>query len=85
MAKSKIINLLIAAVLACVLWVYVVTVERTDMEWDFYNIPVVMDGENILEEKGLRIISDKKLTVSLRLFGNRSDLNKLRILRCGWI
>ena len=49
MAKSKIINLLIAAVLACVLWVYVVTVERTDMEWDFYNIPVVMDGENILE------------------------------------
>ncbi len=78
MAKSKVINLLIAAVLACILWVFVVTVERTDMEWDFYNIPVVLDGEEALEKRGLRVISEKDLTVSLRLFGNRSDMNKLR-------
>lgn len=78
MAKSKIFNLLLAAVLACILWVYVVTVERTDMEWDFYNIPVVMDGESVLEGRGLKITSDTELTVSLRLYGNRSDLNKLR-------
>lgn len=76
--KSKVLTILLAAAIAFGLWLYVITVERTQIEYTFYNVPVVMDGESVLEDRGLMITSDTEQTVNLTLSGNRSDLNKLK-------
>lgn len=76
--KNKVVHVLLSLLLAFGLWVYVITVERTETEQTFYNVPVVIDGESVLEDRGLKITSDTDLTVTLRLSGNRSVLNNLR-------
>lgn len=76
--KNKALTALLAVVIAFALWTYVITVEQPESEETFYNVPVVLDGSTILEEKGLMITSETDLTVTLKLSGNRSDLNKLR-------
>ena len=76
--KNKVFHILLSVVIAFALWVYVITVERTETEQTFYNVPVVIDGESVLEDRGLKITSDTELTVTLRLSGKRSVLNDLR-------
>lgn len=76
--KSKVWTIVLSAVIAFGLWMYVITVERTETEQTFYNVPVILDGESVLQERGLKITSDKDLSVTLKLSGNRSALNKLR-------
>lgn len=76
--KRKILHGLLAAVLAFGIWVYVVTVVSPESENTYYNIPVVLSNESVLLEKGLMVASDTEPTVTLRLRGNRSDLNKLK-------
>lgn len=76
--KSKVLTILLSAAIAFGLWLYVITVERTQIEYTFYNVPVVMDGESVLEDRGLMITSDTDQTVNLTLSGNRSVLNKLK-------
>ena len=74
--KNKILTILLSAVIAIGLWVYVVTVVSPDSERTYYNIPVVLQNENALAEKGLMITS-KLPAVTLTLSGNRMDLNTL--------
>lgn len=54
---------------------YVVTVVSPEAEETFYDIPISYQND-ILDERGLMIVSDTP-TVTLRLKGNRSDLNEL--------
>lgn len=68
---------MLSFVLACILWMYVITVVSPGSKDTFYNIPVVLQGETLLEDRGLIITSDKNQTVTLELEGNRSDLLKL--------
>ena len=76
--KSKVLTVLLSAVIAFGLWLYVISVERTQIEYTFHNVPVIFDGESVLEDRGLMITSDMDQTVTLTLSGNRSDLNKLK-------
>jgi YbbR domain-containing protein len=76
--KSKVLTGLLSVAIAFGLWLYVITVERTQIEQTFYNVPVVLDGESVLEDRGLMITSNAERTVTLKLSGNRSDLNKLK-------
>ena len=76
--KNKILTALLAALIAIALWAYVITVERPESENTFYYVPVVLDGENVLQDRGMMITSDTDLTVTLKLAGKRSDLNKLK-------
>lgn len=76
--KSKVLTALLAFCIAFGLWLYVITVERTQIEYTFYNVPVVMDGESVLEDRGLMIASDTDRTINLTLSGSRSVLNKLK-------
>lgn len=76
--KSKVLTALLSVLLAFTLWSYVITVEQPESEETFYNVPVVLDGGTILSERSLMITSETNLTVTLKLSGNRSDLNKLR-------
>ena len=59
------------------LWVYVITVVSPNSEATFYNIPVVVQGEPMLESYGLMNVTENIPTVTLKLSGNRSDLNKV--------
>lgn len=74
--KNKIISIVVSAVVAFGLWLYVIIVVSPGSEETYYNVQVVLQNENILEERGLMITSDFE-PVNLTLSGNRTDLNKL--------
>lgn len=76
--KNKVLMGLLSFVIASGLWIYVVTVVSPESEATFYNVPVVLSNESVLNEKGLMIVSDSEPTITLRLAGNRSDLNSLK-------
>ena len=75
--KKRIGYFLLALVLAFGLWYYVISVVSPGSEDTFYNIPVVLEGESALEDRGLMITSVGNTSVTLVLSGNRSDLNEL--------
>ncbi len=76
--KNKILYALLSLVIAFGLWVYVITVVSPESEATYYDIPVVLNNESVLNDKGLMIVSEGNPKVTLRLKGNRSDLNKLK-------
>ncbi len=78
--KNKLTYLLISLVIAFGLWAYVVTTVSPESEDTFYNIAVEWDSESeaILRDRGLMVLPGEKPTVTLRLRGNRSDLNNLK-------
>lgn len=78
MTRSKFLTAVLAALIAICLWAYVITVERPESENIFYNVPVVLDGETVLQDRGMMITSNTSMTVTLKLSGKRSDLNKLK-------
>lgn len=73
--KNKIFSIALSVVIAFALWLYVISVVSPESEEIFYDIPVSYQND-VLEERGLMIVSEKP-TVTLRLKGNRSDLNEL--------
>lgn len=76
--KNKLIAAVLSLVIAVALWAYVITVQNPEWEATFYNVPVVLQSESALTEKGLMLTSGKVNTITLKLSGNRSDLNKLK-------
>ena len=72
--KRKIVYALLAALIALGLWYYVVTVVNPEWEETFYNIPVVLENEEILKDRGLMLVSEEEPKVTLRLSGNRTDM-----------
>ena len=77
MRKSKLLMIALSAVIAIVLWLYVVTVVSPESEATLYNIPVVLQGESVLDERGLVLVSENNYKINLQLYGNRIDLNKV--------
>lgn len=75
--KNKLVTALISVALALAVWIYVVTVVSPNSDKHFYNIPVVTQGEALLQERGLMITETDISTTSLHLEGSRIDLNKL--------
>lgn len=77
MFKNKILPLLLSVAIAFALWAYVITFVSSDREDTFYDIPVSLQGEALLEDRGLMITTEEKPEVTLTLYGNRVELNKL--------
>lgn len=75
--KNKILTALLSLVIAFGLWLYVVTVVSPNSDKHYYNIPVTLQSEIVLQERGLMITTTDLPEVSLHLEGNRTDLNKL--------
>ena len=73
--KNKVWHVALSVVIAFALWLYVISVVSPESEDTFYDIPITYQND-VLEERGLMIVSNKP-TVTLRLKGNRSDLNEL--------
>jgi len=77
MKQNKFTSFLLALVIAFGLWVYVITSVSPGSESTFYNIPVAMEGEALLQERGLMITNVSTTSVSLTLSGTRKDLAKV--------
>jgi YbbR domain-containing protein len=75
--KNKLLSLILSLVIAFGLWGYVITVDNPEFEKVYYNIPVYFQNEAALTSRGLMITSDSAPKITLRLKGNRSDLNNL--------
>lgn len=75
--KNKILTALLSLAIAVGLWLYVVTVVSPNSDKHYYNIPVTLQSEVVLQERGLMITTADLPEVSLHLEGNRTDLNKL--------
>jgi hypothetical protein len=75
--KSKILTGLLSIVVSFGLWLYVVTVVSPNFDQKYTDIPVVTQGEALLQDRGLMVTSNETPMVSLHLEGNRADLNKL--------
>ena len=74
--KSKFLRILLSAVVAFALWCFVIMVEQPESENTYYDIPVVLQYEDVLAERGLMIVSERP-TVTLRLSSTRTNLNNL--------
>lgn len=77
MVKNKFVAALLSVLVASALWLYVITVVSPGSEATFYDIPVSLQGEALLESNGLMILSDDLPGITLSLSGNRTDLNRL--------
>lgn len=77
MMKSKATSILLSLVIAFGLWLYVVTNVSQEADYTIYNVPVVMEGETVLNERNLMITAVSADDVDLTLSGNRSDLAKV--------
>lgn len=75
--KNKFWMLIASIVIAFALWLYVITVVSPGSQETYYNVPVVLQGEAVLEDRGLIITDGKNPTVTLELGGNRTDLIEL--------
>lgn len=76
MQKHKIIAALVALPAAILLWLYVVTVVSPNSTRIVRDIPVTFEGSILLEEREL-IMTEGGGTVSLKITGDRVNLNKL--------
>lgn len=77
MKDNKLYSVILSVIVAFGLWLYVVNNVSQEAEETFYNIPVALEGEAVLEEKNLMITNQSASVVSLKLSGSRSDLNKV--------
>ncbi len=75
--KNKVVAMLVSLLIAFGLWVYVITTVSPGSEETYYNVPVALQNESVLTERGLMITSLNDPSLTLRLSGNRTDLTKL--------
>lgn len=75
--KTKIVYAIASLLIAFGLWMYVVTTVSPESEETISGIPVVMEGESVLNENGLMVTKATEDEVSLKLSGNRIDLSKV--------
>ncbi len=75
--KRKILTALLSLTVALALWMYVVTFVSPSADRIYQNVPVVLQGESLLKERGLMVTTQEIPTVSVHLEGKRSDLDKL--------
>ena len=75
--KRKLPLMLLALVCAVMVWLYDVTIVNPNDTATYSNIPVTLENEDALRENGLMVLDGDTLTVSLRIYGRRSELKKL--------
>ena len=77
MFKSKFFNVVLSLAVALCLYAYVITFVSAEREETFYDVPVSYQGEALLLDRRLMVTSGTKPTVTLTLYGKRSELRKL--------
>ena len=77
MTRNKLGSLLLSFVIALGLWMYVRTYVNTDYEQTLYNIPVALEGENMLTDWQLMLLEGEDHEVNIKLHGSRQDVSKI--------
>lgn len=77
MRRNKLYSMALSLAVAFGLWLFVVNTVSQQDDRTYYNVPVVMEGESILNEDNLMITSRSASTVSVHLSGPRGELNKI--------
>lgn len=75
--SKKLMNIILAILIAMVLWLYVVNVENPTGESHLRNLDIDIQGEDILEENGLMVTELNKDTMNLKVTGKKKTLMKL--------
>jgi|GEM_PF-1060921 len=75
--NQKVFQVILAIVVALVLWLYVINVENPTGTAHIRDLPVQIQGEEILEENGLMVTGLSRDTVSVRLSGKKKTLMKI--------
>ncbi len=75
--NNKLYSVILSLVVAFGLWWYVINTVSQVTDWTFYNIPVIREGEAVLNERNLMVTGISANAVSLHLSGTRSDLNQI--------
>lgn len=75
--ERKVTSVILSLVVAFGLWWYVVNNVSMEDDITFNSIPVVREGESVLNEKNLMITEISAESVSMNLAGSREDLNKV--------
>ena len=75
--ERRITSAILSLVIAFGLWWYVVNNVSMEDDITFNNIPVVREGESVLNERNLMITDISTEAVSMNLIGSREDLNKV--------
>lgn len=76
--KNKLAVALVSIVFAFLLWTYVITVISPESQETYYNIPVIFEGEALLEDRNLMVVSGLEQSITMTVSGNRSDLNNMK-------
>ena len=69
--KNKLMSAALSLLIAFGLWMYVITEVSPGSEWTYYDVPVKLEGETVLKERGLIITGISSTNVDLTLSGNR--------------
>lgn len=77
MTRNKTGSLLLSFAIALGLWMYVRTYVNTDYEQTLYNIPVALEGESMLTERQLMLLSEEDCEVNIKIYGSRQDVSKI--------
>lgn len=77
MKNNRLASILLSVFVAFGLWLYVINNVSTQQERTYRNVQVMLEGESVLRERNLMIISDTDLAVQVDLKGSRTDLNNL--------
>ena len=75
--NQKVFQLILAIVVAMVLWLYVINVENPIGTARLGDLPIQLQGEEVLTENGLMVTDLSKDTVTIRLSGKKKTLMKI--------
>ena len=72
--SNKILNLIVALILACSLWVYVVNIVNEKMEVKINNVDITFEGAlELKENRSLQIVESQVGAVNLVITCKRSE------------
>lgn len=72
--KVRVMNIVLAIILAVILWAYVIGEVNPETETTVSGVPLRIVGENVLESKGLTLLTEFDETVTVVVSGRRSDV-----------
>ena len=72
--KVRVMNIVLAIVLAVILWAYVIGEVNPETETTISGVPLRVVGTNVLESKGLTLLTEFDDTVTVVISGRRSDV-----------
>ena len=79
MQRNKIWEIFISAVIAVILWFYVISVVNPPTTDVIKNVPVLINGEQTLADRGLAIVGSLDYTVDITVSGTRNDVGDLSL------